>query len=81
MKGLLRARPLPLDEPSAKKVANFGDGAIQGKTPTGLKTHLRLSAVGGFCLAHGVSEYIGATEGDSEDTSKDRLKTRLKTYL
>ena len=58
MKGLLRARPLPLDEPSAKKVANFGDGAIQGKTPTGLKTHLRLSAVGGFCDAHGVSGYI-----------------------
>ena len=78
MKGLLRARPLPLDGPSAKKVANFGDKAIQGKTPTGLKTHLRLSAVGGFCL--GLAGRANILE-PPKVTPKTNLKTRLKTYL
>ena len=71
MKGLLRARLLPLDGPSAKTGCEFRL-AIQGKTPTGLKTHLRLSAVGGFCVGSlSEREYI-------LEPPKATPKTRLK---
>ena len=73
------ARLLPVGRCGRKDVvANFGDRAKQGKTPTELKTHLRLSAVGGFYW--GLAERAIYLE-PPKVTPKTRLKTRLKTSL